>query len=109
MTLEKPGEQPRAIDPEGWVTKRKYAESDYDERLGLFLEEREDSVNWLRSLQSPDWDRAFEHRIFGPMTAKMFLTNWLAHDILHIRQIIRQQYLYLRERTSEDLQYAGKW
>ena len=43
------------------------------------------------------------------MSAKLFLTNWLAHDYLHIRQIIRYQYHYLKESTAIDLGYAGNW
>ncbi len=43
------------------------------------------------------------------MTAKMFLSNWLAHDYLHIRQITKLKYDYLKQLTNEDLNYAGNW
>ena len=43
------------------------------------------------------------------MSAKLFLTNWLDHDYLHIRQIIRYQYQCLKEQTHIDLQYAENW
>ncbi len=33
----------------------------------------------------------------------------LAHDQLHIRQIIRYEFLYLKEASGADLSYAGDW
>jgi hypothetical protein len=39
----------------------------------------------------------------------MFLCNWLAHDQHHIRQLNTLQHEYLREKTGEDLKYAGDW
>lgn len=38
---------------------------------------------------------------------KIISNNWLAHDYLHMRQIIKYQ--YLKEKTNIDLQYAGNW
>lgn len=109
ITLEQPGEEPPRIDPEEWVTSRKYMEKDYANTLQLFLDERRDSVEWLRSLQDPNWSNGFKHRIYGMMTASMFLTNWLGHDLLHIRQIIRTRFAWLQMTTDEDLRYAGEW
>ena len=43
------------------------------------------------------------------MTARAFLANWLAHDALHQRQIVRYDYFYLKETSREDLGYAGQW
>lgn len=108
-TLIEPDTEPPGIDPEGWVTSRNYASRDYHEMLSLFLEERLDSVQWLRGLDDVNWDNAFHHRIYGPMTAAMFFTNWLAHDYLHIRQILRLKYQYLLQTSEEDLRYAGEW
>ncbi|MEM9681416.1 MAG: DinB family protein [Bacteroidota bacterium] len=97
------------IDPEDWVTSRRYSEHDYDEKLQAFLQEREQSVTWLRQLENPDWERYHDHNTFGRMTARLFLVNWLAHDYLHIRQINRYHYLYLQHNTQISLQYAGRW
>jgi hypothetical protein len=108
-TLLHPGEEPPGIDPEGWVVSRHYADRDYHEMVSLLLEEREDSIQWLRSLGDAHWDNSFQHRIYGPMKASMFLANWLTHDYLHIRQILRLKYLYLMHATGEDLRYAGEW
>lgn len=98
-----------AIDPVGWVAERKYIEQDFNQKLTDFLKERERSVKWLESLENPNWDNFYKHPLFGEMTAGMFLANWLAHDYIHIRQIIKLKYAYLERKSSENLTYAGEW
>jgi hypothetical protein len=100
---------PPPADPEGWVTSRNYAAQDYEVTLAAFLAEREASVQWLRGLESPCWDSAFRHPKFGPMSARLFLVNWLAHDALHLRQLVRYDFLSLEREGGEDLSYAGTW
>lgn len=107
--LDTPLEALTPIDPVGWVVERQYMQQEYAAMLGKFLEERQQSVTWLQSLQSPSWDNAYIHPKFGPLTAKMFLTNWLAHDYLHIRQIDRLKHQYLEHISGEKLDYAGGW
>ena len=108
-TLDDPKLLLNPIDPQGWVISRKYNERDYKETLNAFLDERTKSVKYLRELKSPNWDNEHVHPTLGPMTAGKFLTNWLAHDYLHIRQIIKVKYDYLAQSGGEDLSYAGKW
>jgi len=108
-TLETPKEPLPQIDPQGWVISRKYIEQDYGEKLNQFLKEREQSLEWLRSLSKPAWENYHKHPKFGKMTARMFLANWLAHDYLHIRQILNLKFQYLKNLTNEDLTYAGNW
>src|SRR4051812_33507890 len=74
-----------SIDPVAAVTARKYIEQDYNTMLSRFIEERYESISWLKSLELPQWDNAYQHPKFGPLTAKLFLTNWLAHDYHHFR------------------------
>ncbi len=107
--LETPTEPLPPIDPQGWVEMRNYIQQNYPDKLNDFLTEREQSVKWLQSLSNPQWDNAYEHPKFGKMTAKMFLSNWLAHDYLHIRQITKLKYDFLKQMTNEDLNYAGNW
>lgn len=109
LVLETPAEPLSPIDPPGWVESRNYMQQNYYDRLNDFLTERERSVEWLQNLSHPDWANAYTHPKFGKMTAKMFLSNWLAHDYLHIRQITRLKYDYLEQLTHEDLSYAGSW
>lgn len=98
-----------AIAPADWVTERKYLQQDYSEMLEKFLKERDKSIHWLQSLNNPPWDNTHQHPKLGPMTAKLFFTNWLAHDYLHIRQIIKLKYDRLKALSGEDLSYAGNW
>lgn len=108
-TLETPDNPLPPIDPEGWVAARKYAEQDYHKMLEQFLTERKQSVAWLKGLPDPNWANAFQHARFGPLSARLFLDNWLAHDYLHMRQIDRIQYQYLTAHSSVDMRYAGEW
>lgn len=108
-TLETPIEALPSIDPQGWVLSRQYMNQNYDLKLNQFLHERKESVIWLRSLQNPNWQNAHEHPKFGKLSAKLFLTNWLAHDHLHLKQILKLKFDYLKNSTSENLNYAGNW
>ncbi len=108
-TLENPEKPMPPIDPVGWVTERKYIEQDYSLVLQNFLSERQYSVDWLSQLKDAQWDNSYAHPQLGVITAKKFLSNWLAHDYLHIRQIAKTKYLYLANLAEQDLSYAGKW
>lgn len=107
--LENPELPLPPIDPVGWVTSRNYIEQDFAEKLTHFLKEREDSILWLRSLENPQWENTHDHPKLGKMSAKQFLSNWLAHDFIHIRQIIKIRYAYLDEHSGDSLKYAGNW
>ncbi|MCB0726849.1 MAG: DinB family protein [Ignavibacteriae bacterium] len=108
-TLEKTEGDPPKIDPEGWVKSKKYIEWDYYKTLEKFIDERKKSVEWLYSLKDPAWKNEYIHPKFGGMSAEFFLSNWLAHDYLHFRQIIYTKYNYLKHSGSIDLIYAGEW
>ncbi len=97
------------IDPVGWVSTRDYINQDFEEKLEAFLKERAHSVEWLESLSSPSWGNTYQHPAIGPMSGAMILSNWLAHDFLHIRQIIRLKYSYLKAQSRQNLSYAGEW
>jgi len=107
--LESRDTAPPPIDPVSWVTSRDYAGQDYQAKLAAFTNERSASIAWLQSQRSPRWDSAFNHPQMGRVTARMFLANWLAHDHLHLRQIVRLEYERLKHESGEDLRYAGEW
>ena len=98
-----------SIDPVGWVTERKYIEQDYAMKVQEWIDERRVSIEWLQSLDNPNWDNFFVHKTFGPVSSGHFLANWLAHDHIHIRQINRTKRAYLEYISGENLSYAGKW
>ena len=105
--LETPEGQPPPIFPDTWVKERNYVEQDYEATLNRFLDERATSVEWLHSLLDPEWENAYMHRVLGPLSGNLFLSNWLAHDQTHIQQIMRLKLAYLKHISGEDLEYAG--
>jgi len=107
--LENSNEVPPQFNPLDWILERKYAEQDYNVKLEAFITEREQSIIWLKNLKDANWDNSFEHSKLGRLSAKYFLTNWLAHDYLHIRQILKLKFDYLHEQSGESLDYAGVW
>ena len=107
--LENPNKIPPPFNPVVWVSERKYIEQHYNEMLNNFLEERAKSIAWLKTLKAPNWEHSFEHPKLGTLTAKHFYNNWLAHDYLHLRQIIKLKFDYLKHVSGEDLSYAGAW
>ena len=107
--LERPNETPPPIAPNDWVTERNYMQQDYRVMLDKFLAERDDSIDWLKSLKNPKWDNYYVHPKIGNLSAKHFLDNWLAHDYLHFRQITKLKFDYLNHRSGERLDYAGIW
>jgi hypothetical protein len=109
QTLENPMVAPPSIDPEGWVLSRAYDAQDYETVLTQFLDERQQSLEWLRGLHHPHWENVWQHARLGPLSARLFLNNWVAHDYLHIRQILQRKFSWLEAVSGEHLSYAGDW
>lgn len=107
LTLHHPGEPWPRTDPEGWVTARDYQSRDLEESLRNFLDERKKTLEWLRGLGPTDWDTAYIHPVVGALSAGSLLLSWVAHDILHIRQMARILYEHLRHESAPySLEYA---
>jgi hypothetical protein len=108
LTLEDPAKEWPKMDPEAWVTERRYQERALKPELEGFLAERRKSLDWLRGLNAPDWSRAHVHPRLGPMAAGDLLGAWVAHDLLHVRQIARLEYEYARSLAAPyKVDYAG--
>ena len=107
--MDNPDEEMEPIDPQGWVISHNYSDKDFAAVLKDFLGERENSVQWLVSLTNEDLEKKLEHKIFGTVTVRQFMLNWLAHDYLHIRQIVALKYSFLKNNNGADLRYAGDW
>lgn len=100
---------PPPIDPAGWVVSRGYNERDLSVSLAQFLEERSRSLAWLRGLNTPNWDSAVETP-FGRLSAGDLLVAWLAHDLLHLRQLVELHYNYHKQQAQPyQVGYAGDW
>lgn len=113
LTLFHPGEPWPGIDPQEWVVRRAYNQRRLPESLRRFVAERERSIEWLRTLGRVDLDAACTHPKLGEIRAGDLLVSWLAHDLIHIRQLTRLHYRWL-ERSAAlaqsppyRLDYAG--
>ncbi len=97
------------IDPQGWVTARRYNERVLSESVSRFLKERRRSLSWLRGLESPDWQAGVDAP-FGRLTAGDVFAAWVVHDLLHVRQLVRLHWAYtVRSAAPYKVDYAGSW
>lgn len=108
LTLQDPAASWPPIEPTRWVVERRYAEQPFGPALARFMDERAASLSWLAAQREAKWDNAHVHPTAGPLTARSLLANWMAHDLLHLRQLARLQYEALAAR-GEKLDYAGPW
>lgn len=98
------------IDPEGAVREADAHARGIEHWLSEFASERNDSIEWLRDLRSPDWSRANVHPVHGAMPASGLLGAWAAHDALHLRQIAKRLYQLAQRQAGEyEVGYAGSW
>jgi hypothetical protein len=108
-TLHRPGEAWPPIDPMGWVTARQYNARELAPSLAGFLAARQESLAWLESLASPDWQASYEAP-WGEITAGDLLASWVAHDLLHLRQLVELRwFLTTKELAPHHAEYAGAW
>ncbi len=109
LILHRPAEPWPRIDPQGWVTARRYNERDLAESLQNFARAREESLAWLKGLAAPDWQATTEAP-FGEIAAGDVLAAWLAHDLLHLRQLVELHWTHTRQQVAPySVRYAGEW
>jgi hypothetical protein len=103
------------IDPVGWSVSRKYNERDLGETLSAFAAEREASLAWLRELSvfdaaAGDPAQAALHPRLAELRAGDLLASWVAHDLLHLRQLTRLRFQHLEAAARPyRTEYAGSW
>lgn len=49
------------------------------------------------------------HPKVGPVSCDVLLTNWVAHDLHHIRQWINVRYAHLAANSTVPLDHADTW
>ena len=107
--LHRPAEEWAPIDPGSWISARGYNQRDLAETLAGFLAEREKSLAWLKGLSTPDWEAEHVDQ-FGSMKAGEMFASWVAHDNLHIRQLVELRRVRIVSLTAPfDVGYAGEW
>lgn len=109
ITLHRPQEPWLPIDPAGWVSARKYNEQDLAAALKSYLEERAASLAWLEGLEGADWEAGYEAQ-WGSIKAGDLLASWVAHDLLHLRQLVELHWYYKEKQVRPyRTLYAGEW
>jgi len=109
LILHRADEPWSRIDPQGWVTARGYNQRDLAPSLDNFLRARQASIAWLNGLSEPDWSIVYPMP-WGQLTAGDMLASWLAHDLLHLRQLVELHWAYtVRQVEPFSVRYAGEW
>lgn len=110
QTLTEPETPLAGIDPEGWVVSRGYAQRAFGAMREQFLAERAQSIRQLYRLEHVNWRTALSHPRLRELTAGQVAWAWVAHDLLHIRQLTELRYLlFQRHTTPYGYGYAGDW
>jgi len=108
MTLEDPSRNWPGIDPEARVTDLNMIAGSLHDSFEQFRRERARSVEWLRSLDRPDWSMVYHHRKLGSITAGDLLAAWTAHDWFHLRQIAKRRVQMIAAAAKPyEIAYAG--
>lgn len=107
--LHRQNEEWHGIDPQVWVTERKYNEQNFAEMQEKFLAERQKSVAWLQEISDSEWDITYTSQ-YGSVSAGEMLSCWIAHDNLHIRQLVELRRARIENITKPyPIEYAGEW
>jgi hypothetical protein len=110
LTLHHPDRPVPPNDPEGWVTARDYNGRDLAESIARFQAERQRSLAWLRALGEADWSRPANRPDRPPLRAGDLLASWVAHDLLHLRQLVVLKWGHLATGAAPySADYAGPW
>jgi hypothetical protein len=108
--LHRPDEPWTPIHPGVWVTERNYDARDPERMLLEFRQERARSIDWLHGLRNPVWSQASTAGVGRPETAGDLLAAWIAHDLLHIRQLNELHYARHAHLVQPyRIEYAGDW
>lgn len=110
MILNRPNDEWKRLDPQKWVTPaQQYHERSLSEMLDRFSAERDQSLAWLRGLSSANWDVVYTTP-FRSMTAGDMFASWVAHDHLHMRQLVELRRARLLTLAAPyNVEYAGDW
>ena len=107
--LHRQDEQYHTIDPQGWVTMRKYNQQNFAEMQEKFFAERKKSLAWLQEISGSDWDTTYTSE-YGSVSAGEMFSCWVAHDNLHIRQFVELRRARIENITKPyPIEYAGDW
>jgi hypothetical protein len=107
--LHRQHEEWHPIAPQAWVKLRKYNEKNFKSMKSKFFRERTASLLWLKGLKNADWKITHKSR-WGSMRAADMFAAWVAHDNLHLRQLVELRRVRIEKMTRPyKIRYAGEW
>jgi len=107
--LHRQQEEWHPISPFAWVKLRKYNEQNFKTMQRKFFAEREKSLVWLKTLKNADWNKIYTSK-FRSMKAGTMFASWVAHDNLHVRQLVELRRMRIERITKPyKIRYAGDW
>jgi len=108
-SLHRQHEKWHPVAPQAWVKLRKYNQKNFKTMKSNFFRERAASLVWLKGLKNADWNIAHKSK-WGSMRAGDMFASWIAHDNLHIRQLVELRRMRI-EKISQPhkIRYAGNW
>lgn len=107
--LHRQNEEYHAIDPQAWIAERNYNQQNFVEMQEKFFAERQKSLAWLQEISNSDWDVTYSSQ-YGSVSAGEMFACWVAHDNLHIRQLVELRRARIERITSPyAIEYAGDW
>lgn len=107
--LHRQNDEWHVIDPQSWVRERKYNEQYLDEIKEKLFAERAKSLEWLNGLADSNWNITYTSQ-YGSMSAGEMFSCWVAHDNLHIRQLVELRRQKIENITQPyNIEYAGDW
>jgi uncharacterized damage-inducible protein DinB len=110
ILLARSGAEWPPINPPAWVVEREYNARDLSASLQNFLREREKSIQWLSGLDNPDWQAKASAPWGREMSAGEMFASWVAHDLLHMRQLVELHWAWLKQQAGDyPVGYAGDW
>jgi hypothetical protein len=107
--LHRQDEEYHAIDPQAWITERSYNQQDFAEMQEKFFAERRKSLAWLQEISNSDWGITYTSK-YGSVSAGEMFSCWVAHDNLHLRQLVELRRARIENITKPyPIEYAGDW
>jgi hypothetical protein len=82
------GRQFAPIDPERWAEEGRYRDADPREALDALRTLRSASLRFLGTLAPHRLSASVEHPRLGPFSGADIVAAWVAHDQLHLRQLV---------------------
>jgi len=85
--IENSGAHVQGYDEGQFAIDRNYAARNPIEELKKFVDERDQTVDFLKSLRDEDWQKTVVHSERGEMTILVLATSILGHDMYHVEHL----------------------